>query len=320
MQFVFEKVAQVLDQARLSAEPGEARPAKCDLTNVPLAVRYRYSWDLSAMRKRYLRAADRNKRPDNELRMVEMRNLDGRLLGVVVNMSVHPVFHSGNSISADYPGALRAKLKYLFGEDFPCVFLQGFSGDVRPAYFDSNLFSKVKNTIRHGMGLEFFKPFIDGHVDEFVEQVAQCIKPIKNYSSLNSGNGDVELIAKCVELRPFDAGGDSAIVLQRMDVPGGFSILAVSGEVFSSYVEVIKQAVADSGRMVLPVGCANGMFGYLPDKDQFERGEGYELDSWRNFHRPGPLPSGFDEQLAKTLVSLFDPEASDGRGSCTRLL
>src|ERR1700722_19590509 len=57
---------------------------------------------------------------------------DGQPLGVIWHYTCHPTaVVPENVISADYPGAVRQALRERFGE-IPCVFAQGFCGDIRP--------------------------------------------------------------------------------------------------------------------------------------------------------------------------------------------
>ena len=52
---------------------------------------------------------------------------------MIWNYACHPVTtHSPSILSADYPGAVRTRIRRRFGKDMPVVFLPGFSGNVRP--------------------------------------------------------------------------------------------------------------------------------------------------------------------------------------------
>ena len=48
------------------------------------------------------------------------------------NFACHPVmYHSPMNVSAHFPGDVRKELREILS-DIPVVFLQGFSGDIRP--------------------------------------------------------------------------------------------------------------------------------------------------------------------------------------------
>ena len=57
---------------------------------------------------------------------------DEKVLGAIWHYTCHPTaVVPDNAISADYPGAVRRALRERFGE-IPCIFIQGFCGDIRP--------------------------------------------------------------------------------------------------------------------------------------------------------------------------------------------
>ena len=72
--------------------------------------------------------------PRNEhATVIVLRKIDdGKPLAAIWHYTCHPTaVVPSDVISADYPGAVRAMLRQRFGE-IPCVFAQGFCGDIRP--------------------------------------------------------------------------------------------------------------------------------------------------------------------------------------------
>jgi hypothetical protein len=72
--------------------------------------------------------------PTDELATVILlrRADDEQVIGVIWHYTCHPTAVVPDSVvSSDYPGAVRRALRERFGE-IPCVFVQGFCGDIRP--------------------------------------------------------------------------------------------------------------------------------------------------------------------------------------------
>ncbi len=66
------------------------------------------------------------------LAVLRFDDLDGQPLAVLVNFAAHPTMVSGQVLkfSADYPGALRARVEAELGA--PCIFMPGAAGDMSP--------------------------------------------------------------------------------------------------------------------------------------------------------------------------------------------
>src|ERR1700719_2493838 len=71
---------------------------------------------------------------DESVRIVEFSKLSGEPSAVIWNYACHPTDFPGFlQVSAEYPGIVRSRLRSQLG-DIPVLFLQGFSGDVRPPF------------------------------------------------------------------------------------------------------------------------------------------------------------------------------------------
>lgn len=56
--------------------------------------------------------------------------LDGTPVAEIVNFACHPDTVGGSEYCADYPGALRRRLKAVYGDGHTVLFLNGFSGNI----------------------------------------------------------------------------------------------------------------------------------------------------------------------------------------------
>lgn len=77
------------------------------------------------------RHARREPKPiDSALNVIRLDDEAGTPIAIVVNFAAHPTLTDARDLrySADYPGAMRAKVSATFSA--PCLFLQGASGDL----------------------------------------------------------------------------------------------------------------------------------------------------------------------------------------------
>ena len=68
--------------------------------------------------------------PDPEVRVIAAFDASGQPRGAVVNFACHPAIVASDVTSADYIGALSARMKELYGAGFVTVFLNGACGNI----------------------------------------------------------------------------------------------------------------------------------------------------------------------------------------------
>lgn len=92
---------------------------------------------------------------DPTVGVIRIDDADGRPRAVLVHYSCHPVVLGSDNlaISADFPGAMREKLRQdiaqAFGKQVDVFFLQGAPGDINPynrRYVDEGVFDAVERT------------------------------------------------------------------------------------------------------------------------------------------------------------------------------
>jgi len=72
---------------------------------------------------------------DDDLQVIWFKDLDGRMVGTMINFSSHPTLTLGeNKISADFPGVLRRVVNEHLGY-FPVLYFQGACGNTSPIDF-----------------------------------------------------------------------------------------------------------------------------------------------------------------------------------------
>ena len=118
-----------------------------------------------------------NRVTDPVLGVLRFDDLDGKLLGLVVNFAAHPVMIDSKVLlfSADYPGHMKRKVESALGGQ--CVFMQGAAGDLSPnppagvngpEQFGQALGDVVIDVARSIETAVPQKPSIKGRVDHFL--------------------------------------------------------------------------------------------------------------------------------------------------------
>jgi len=225
---------------------------------------------------------------DPEVGVISIQNEAGKTLGLIVNFTCHPVHGGGEPrLSAGWPGVLRETIKRSLGTDVTTVFLNGALGDthhenpLRADAVDTNnkqrvgdlLASTVLNMLpqmKHETSLSLFTsrktikvPYrdIDGPLGENFK-LRQRFAPDHIYETL---------IAK---LRTKHAKRDHALAeIQAIRIDENTAFVSLPAEAFSAIGLKIKSASPFKRTYI--IAPANGIIGYVPTAEAFDRG-GYE--------------------------------------------
>jgi hypothetical protein len=213
---------------------------------------------------------------------------DDQLIGVIWHYTCHPTaVVPDNVVSADYPGAVRRALRKRFG-DIPCVFVQGFCGDIRPnmrrAEQRTGLGDRVRRIVRTMMsGPSFQTPAAQewtrwsGSLASKVVEIAQG-PPGKMSSPANLAIGSAS-----ISLGAFFKGSapDKPLAVQVVRLGDSVEIVALSAEATVEWQGIIDQEIpVEIGRIRLYAGYLGALFGYLPTAIQIRQG-GYEVEGFQ---------------------------------------
>jgi hypothetical protein len=213
---------------------------------------------------------------------------DGQVLGAIWHYTCHPTaVVPENVISADYPGAVRRALRERFGP-IPCIFLQGFCGDVRPNIATSPLNVGWRERLRRmartmASGPTFASPSAEdwtrwsqslaaGVCDIAKQGPGKTLLPMRLQTGSNA-----------IPLGGFFAGSipDKMLAAQIVRIGEELEIVALSAEVTVEWQRILDQAIPiQPGRIRLYAGYLGALFGYLPTAAQIPEG-GYEVEGFQ---------------------------------------
>ena len=233
---------------------------------------------------------------DESVRILEFAKLNGEPSAVIWNYACHPTDFPGFlQVSAEYPGIVRARLRAQLG-DVPVLFLQGFSGDVRPPFSgrSGGLAGFARRVL---VGPQFRQPLRhewDQWANSLAESVASFARSPGRTLQIDS------LMLKRVEVpeSEFAAGGNGAksLVWHLIDC-GGFRIVGINAEPVVKYRQLLEESFSGE-EPLLTVGCIDQPICYLPSDNMIPE-LGYEVEGFRILFN---FDARFQNQLQDSVI------------------
>ncbi len=230
---------------------------------------------------------------DGVIRVVVVRSEPGAEVAAVLwSVACHPVaFPRRQCVSAEFPGVVRALLRQRFGAGIPVIFLQGFSGNVRPRV----------GLRKRGIGpLALGTRFVTPSYVEWNAWAATLGSEVVAACSAASRRLDGSISAQRVELplSAFVSEGDAArsVSIHRVSLGRELCLIGVSAEPVAEYVPLLTAALP--AQEVVPVGCIDSVYGYLPTREIPGEG-GYEA---KGFFPAFSLSGTFQPDLERTFL------------------
>jgi hypothetical protein len=218
-----------------------------------------------------------------ESNVLEFIDLNGNSLAMIWILPCHPVsYPRARAVSAHFIGDVRDKLRERVYSDrnYPLVFLQGASGDLRPPAITKSGFSPLRRALSPGMN-NVFHDFSEREylvwVNRVFEELVAGTKLLKSKSVL----GDWRLAARLYRepLRNyFDGNVNNRFLEIHCLKLGKRNIIGISAEPTWKSVNWLRSGF----KTTTVVGCLSDTFGYLPSFFQWIAG-GYEKSKFMSF-------------------------------------
>jgi len=283
VDLVIERGAELL--SRLAGTRSDQGMARIEYRNGLAAHainRRRMGWRLSPRaphlpRRAALRAPNAKGPCDETVHVVTLIGSSGRPAAVLWSYACHPVsFAEPRQVSADFPGVVRRALRTAFGNDLPVLFLQGCAGDIRPRELGRPR-SRRRRLAELVVG-KLFTPFTPAEYAAWSDSLAARVVDLARGSGrafpLPSGFRTAHASLPLSDLIDGAALGNRSLTLQRFELAPGLAIAAMSAEPVVEYGLGLRAAEPD-GRVVIPAGYTDGVFGYLPTTQMIGE-HGYE--------------------------------------------
>jgi hypothetical protein len=222
---------------------------------------------------------------DESARVVKFEDSSGRLVALIWNYACHACdFFDSLRVSAAFPGQVRRRLRSELGA-IPILFLQGFSGDVRPPFTGLSLDIKslAKRVLR---GPQFKSVPSRQEWESWSGSLADSIAAIARSSPtpLQIHEPVTNRIEVPESAYVLDGDGSKSLCWHLVDC-GGFRIAGINAEPVVRYRRLLRDALGDAP--LLTAGCLDQTHCYLP-VDEMLGQRGYEVEGFRRiFGFPG---------------------------------
>jgi hypothetical protein len=217
---------------------------------------------------------------DPSIDLLRFVGLDGRLLAVAWKFGCHPVGRPPQAnVSADFPGRVRERLRESVGATVPVVFMQGFSGDVRPAIGLSTTWGeRVVSAVtgpRFGVATE---TEWDAWANELSAEVFSVFRNahVEIVGNLRLRRTKIPL-EEIVDGRLRERQSPHDLDVRIASIGNALEVLFVSAEVCAPFLERVAHDLR-----TIAVGCVDHCFGYFPVEAQRREG-GYEAEGFLEY-------------------------------------
>jgi len=217
---------------------------------------------------------------------------------------------SQDSISADFIGPMRDHIRHLFDDlEMPILFLQGFSGDLRPQITSLILGQSAGEILENLLNLKAgFRRTSRRAWSRWINSLLSALDVAISDSQLREASNlrDVDYRSAQTNLANFLRGAPTEINfdLALLDLGLSAKILFATGELSSEFVAIVERVCTSAE--IVPVAYSNRTVGYLPTDHERELG-GYEAGG---FYRRVNLdwePTDCENQFEKILkIAYFD--------------
>lgn len=229
---------------------------------------------------------------DPDVTIIRVEDMEGSIIGAVVNFACHLDVVWGNEYSADYAGELGRQLKSVYGQKFVSLFLNGLSGNINHIDINSNIDYKAETPPHYKkMGRilagETVKVLtnIDCKDNMLINSKKETLSiPLRKVSEEDLIKARREVDANNIseidkvfanEILEFNKNRtDNADVEVQVLRIGNTTITGFPGDVFVEFGLHIKKESPFEYNLLS--SHTNGRNGYIPTKEAFIQG-GYEV-------------------------------------------
>jgi hypothetical protein len=238
---------------------------------------------------------------------IEINSREG-LKAIIWHFPCHPtsIPYEGK-FDSGYIGQIRNRYRIQRNAEIPFIFLQGFSGDLRPP----SHFSKTKNLLDNVRKLLFGSWFIDFTHERYESWLSDIGREILDENGNLESNLQIkatgsEIESRLVKIPSSDLyiskkGDERYVEFARLTI-GEIEIIGVEAEVVSEYQLFLNEL--SFGKALIGVGCMGDVFGYLPTRKQIREG-GYESRGYLKYFELKKLNSQIETKTKSTISKLL---------------
>lgn len=222
-------------------------------------------------------------------------------VAVMWNYACHPVGKPRrDQISSHFVGVVRERLREDTGQDdLPVLFLQGFSGDIRPNHASIDASSnKGLRRLLLGPGLP---PFTAEGYAEWTTQLASVVRTTMNQHQATVEGRGMGLAKVALPRTDFLVGSqsDADVTFKSIRFGEDLRIVGVSVEAVCAYSDIVRSTAPE--RWVMPAGCMDDVAGYAPTRKMLRQG-GYEAKDFCRYFSASHVPDTVETAMKEGLI------------------
>jgi neutral ceramidase len=198
--------------------------------------------------------------------------MNGSLDSVIWNFPCHPTsLPVGQKLSGHYVAEIRERVRKKFGAHVNVIFLQGFSGNLKPPAIRKiiTFVDKLIDTIFGFWYINFSELEYSTWCNAIFEEIIEADKESKpiSFNSLSS----TRFVVPISDFFEVHNSETKYLTIHLVDF-NEIKVLGISGEVVNQYSDFV-QSISKS--QILTVGCIDDTCGYIPTDKMISEG-GYE--------------------------------------------
>lgn len=270
--------------------------------------RRRMGWGLKngILRRMSIMAPNKSAEIDKSIRVLRITSAKGATLALLWNISCHPTeYPVSMTASPEYPGAVREILRKGINKKLPIIFLQGFSGDVKPNFTtfkpnQRNRRSSIKNWINKKINAPLFESPSLKDWEKWVNDLGNSVVAAEK----DTKKLDIDLIKgirATISTKKLGLQTSIDISMHLIKI-GKIILVGISAEPVNDYVSLIESLFPNN--IIIPVGYTDHVYGYLPSSKMLKE-HGYEVDGFmKYFNIEGKFSENIDEIVLEELQKI----------------
>lgn len=239
---------------------------------------------------------------------IEINSSEG-IKAVIWHFPCHPtsIPYEGK-FDSGYIGQIRNRYRMKKNIKIPFIFLQGFSGDMRPPsniIKTNRLIEKIRKLIFGSWFIDFTHEQYERWLSDIEKEISDSNGSLVDHLQIETKNNKIDskliqipsselFISKKVEKK--------CVEFARLTI-GQIEIIGVEAEVVSDYQLFLNEI--NFGKTVIGAGCMGDVFGYLPTQKQIKEG-GYESRGFLKFFELKKLNNQIEIKIKRVLLRLLE--------------
>ncbi|MFE7060755.1 neutral/alkaline non-lysosomal ceramidase N-terminal domain-containing protein [Sutcliffiella sp. NPDC057660] len=254
---------------------------------------------------------------DHAVSIISFQKENSEVKGILIHYACHPTATDANVVSSEFPGRCCSLIQNQYGNAV-IGFLQGCSGEVRPALIKKKEFYRGTTSDMEELGAKLATSVLDAMKEQEGESLEMTFLEAKVMSvplffqegypaAREMEEGVLEIWKEHVK-KNWPPHRLIKLELQVLQLGKELSLVCFNGEMVQSYGEYVKELCPGS----LALGYSNGMIGYIPTAEQIQKG-GYESEGFiYYFGLPAPFQEGIEVRIRQAIKNSLVGDGNDG--------